>query len=95
MLTTQDKKDIKNLVSDTLTEFAKELMTPSFELVYKKLDGHEKRLGIIEKDIKDIKEDLGEVKSCVESTDRRLDLVIEKVTDHDKQISKLKVAFAS
>lgn len=76
-LTTQDKKDIREIVDGALVKFAEELIKPSFETVYEKLGEHDK--------------DLNEVKEELRKMDRKLDLVAEKVTTHEKRISHLEV----
>ncbi|MDP3955383.1 MAG: hypothetical protein Q8Q15_03420 [bacterium] len=81
-LTTKDKKDISKIIDQALTKYAKDLIKPSFELVFQKLDKHDKRFDKVEKE-------LSEVKSQVNSMDRKLDLVAEKVTDHDRKLARL------
>ena len=43
-LTIQDKKDIKEIIDEALTEFANNLIKSSFEMVYKRFEKVEQKL---------------------------------------------------
>lgn len=84
-LTIQDKKDIREIIDQALTEFAKDLIKPSFDLVYKKFAQVDRRFDKVEVKLKDHDQRF-------DSLERKVDLVAEKVTSHEKRITILETS---
>jgi len=88
-LTNQDKKDIKEIVNEALVKFFNELIKPSFEIIFKKLDKHDKRFDKVE-------EKLEEHDGRFDKLDARLDRQGKTLDNHEKRISKVeKVALTA
>ena len=81
-LTKQDKKGIKEIINEALTEFADKLIKPSFEMVYEKLDEHDKRFDNIEGKLE-------EHDDRFDKLDARFDRQGKTLDNHEKRISKV------
>lgn len=101
MLTIQDKKDIgeivKNTVDGAIDELVKDFIVPGFELVYQTMST-KKDLKAVESRLEDRLETM---ETRLDSVERKLDRVIDnqledqgELKNHDKRINKLELAIA-
>ena len=81
-LTTQDKRDIKEIIDEALTDFADKLIKPSFELVFKRFKQNDERL-------RGIEEKLEEHDRRFDKLDDRLDRHGKQLENHGERITKL------
>ena len=87
-LMNNDINPFKGKFMDWSMKFFENVVSPNFDRL-------EKRGENLENNVQEIKENDKKVNNRLDSIDPKLDLVIEKVTDNDKQISRLKAAFSS
>ena len=94
MLTKDDLKAIKNIVDESVGEFAKDVFVPFTTYVEEKFEKVEDRFTNVEDKLTNVEDRLTNVGSDMESIDRRLEAAFSRDDRQDEKIKKLEKKIA-
>lgn len=86
---TQDKKDLKRIIQESIMEFWDKALEPVLKKLYKKVDRLDKKVIRLDKKIGRIEEDTKDIKETVTRMEDRVDDIAADAISHEKRLGKI------